>query len=161
MKNKTQKKHRFNIIDFALIVTVIACLIGIAVRYNLGASVLQSSDTATVTVMIRNLLDDNADQLVVGDKFYYQKSGDLLGTLRSFETSPAHIPNFRLDGTFVEVPYLDRVDVICEIEVEGLLTDDGFMVGGSDYIGCGSSILVRSLNLETEWLVLDIEVSGT
>ena len=63
MKNKTQKKHRFNIIDFALIVTVIACLIGIAVRYNLGASVLQSSDTATVTVMIRNLLDDNADQL--------------------------------------------------------------------------------------------------
>ena len=91
----------------------------------------------------------------------YQKSGDLLGTLRSFETSPAHIPNFRLDGTFVEVPYLDRVDVICEIEVEGLLTDDGFMVGGSDYIGCGSSILVRSLNLETEWLVLDIEVSGT
>ena len=44
---------------------------------------------------------------------------------------------------------------------DGDLTDDGFMVGGSDYIGCGSSILVRSLNLETEWLVLDIEVSGT
>lgn len=161
MKNNTSKKHRFNIIDFALIVTVISCLIGIAVRYNISASILQNNNKATVTVRIQALLDDYIEHLVIGDVYYYQLSGDRIGTLKSFETSPSKTRNIRHDGTIAESAYPDRVDVLCEIEIEGLMTDDGFMVGGSDYIGCGSSILVRSLNLETQWLVIDIEVDET
>ena len=161
MKTNTQKKHRFNIIDFALILTVLACIVGIALRYSLRENVIASNSKATVTVMVRGLLEDNVVHMIEGDEYYYQRSGDKIGTLKSFETKPAVIRNFRHDGTIVETAYLDRVDVLCEIEVEGLNTEDGFMVGGSDYIGVGSDILVRSVNLETEWLVVDIEVSGS
>ena len=32
------------------------------------------------------------------------------------------------------------------------------MIDGATYVGIGSDILVRSMHLETQWLVLDIEV---
>ena len=56
MNKKTQKTNRFNIIDFMLIVALLACIIGITARTNLRESIVQSNDTATVTVMIRGLL---------------------------------------------------------------------------------------------------------
>ena len=158
MKKNTQKKNRFNIIDFTLIITIIACIIGIAVRYNLRETVVKGSDRATVTVIIRGILKDNVDQLVAGDEYYNQRSGELIGTLMTFETQPAKIRNLRHDGTIAVTEYVDRTDVLCTVDVEGIYTDEGFMIGGSEYIGCGSDFLVRSLNLETEWLVVDIEV---
>ena len=158
MKKNTQKTHRFNIIDFMLIVAILACIIGIAVRQNLNETVVESNDTATVTVMIRGLLKDNVKQIIEGDEYYNQRSGDLMGVLQSFETKPAKIRTPRLDGTIATTEYVDRTDVICKVKIEGMSTDDGFLMGGSDYIGCGSSFLVRSVNLETEWLVIDIEV---
>jgi hypothetical protein len=160
MKKNTQKTHRFNIIDFMLIVTVLACLIGITVRQNLKETVVESNDTATITVMIRGLLKDNVKQIVTGDEYYNQRNGDSMGILQAFETKPAKIRTPRLDGTIATTEYIDRTDVLCTVEIEGLATDDGFLINGSDYIGCGSSFLVRSVNLETEWLVVDIEVDS-
>jgi len=160
MKKNTQKTHRFNIIDFVLIVTVLACIIGIFVRHNLKEDFVESTDTATVTVMIRGLLKDNVDHLVVGDEFYSQRNGEKVGVLKAFETKPAKIRTPRMDGTIATTEYIDRTDVMCTIEVEGLSSDEGFMIGGTDYIGCGTSLLVRSLNIETEWLVVDIDVHG-
>ena len=158
MKHTTAKKYRFNIVDFVLIVAVLACVIGIAIRYNLHSSLMQGSSTATVTVMIEGLLEDNTDTLLVGDTFYYQKTGNRFGTLVSTETRPAKIRFVNADGTYSTANYVDRVDVICQIEVEGYNSADGFMIGGSTYVGCGSDVLVRSRNLETQWIVLDIEV---
>ena len=160
MNKNTQKSHRFNIIDFVLIITVLACLIGITVRQNLKDQFVDSSDTATVTVMIRGLLKDNVEHLVVGDEFYNQRNGEVVGILKDFETKPAKIRTPRHDGTIAITEYIDRTDVMCTIEVEGLSSDEGFMIGGTDYIGCGTSLLVRSLNIETEWLVVDIDVHG-
>ena len=161
MKKNTEKKNRFNIIDFMLIVTVVACIIGITVRYNLRETIIKQSDsdTATVTVMIRGLLKSNVDQLIVGDEFYNQRNGELMGTMTDVQIQPAKIRNLRHDGTIAITEYVDRIDAICTIEMEGNNKDlEGFVIGGTTYIGCGSSFLVRSVNLETEWLVVDIEV---
>ena len=161
MKKNTEKKNRFNIIDFMLIVTVAACIIGITVRYNLKETIINQSDrdTATVTVMIRGLLKSNVDHLIVGDEFYNQRNGELMGTMTDVQIQPAKIRNLRHDGTIAITEYVDRIDAICTIEMEGINKDiEGFLIGGTNYIGCGSSFLVRSVNLETEWLVVDIEV---
>jgi len=157
MKN-TAKKNRFNIIDFFLVVTVLACVIGIAIRYNLSETLVQSHDSATVTVMIRGLLEENADQLVVGDAYFYQTSSKPFGTLTSVKTSPAKNRYFKDDGTVYVSEYQDRVDAICTLDIEGYHSKDGFMIDGATYVGIGSDILVRSMHLETQWIVLDIEV---
>lgn len=157
MKN-TAKKNRFNIIDFFLVVTVLACVIGIAIRYNLSETLVQSHDSATVTVMIRGLLEENADQLVVGDAYFYQTSSKPFGTLTSVKTAPAKNRYFKDDGTVYVSEYQDRVDAICTLDIEGYHSKDGFMIDGATYVGIGSDILVRSMHLETQWIVLDIEV---
>ncbi len=157
MKN-TAKKNRFNIIDFFLVITVLACVIGIAIRYNLSENLVQSHDSATVTVMIRGLLKENADQLVVGDNYFYQTSGKPFGTLTSVSTAPAKNRDYMNNGTISVSEYEARVDAICTLEIEGYHSKDGFLIDGATYVGCGSDILVRSINLETQWIVLDIEV---
>ena len=158
MNKKTQKNNRFNIIDFMLIVAVLACIIGVAARTNIKQNVLLSDDTATVTVMVRGLMKDSVKQLVAGDKYYYQSTGGSIGTLQSFQATPSKVRTPRMDGTIVISESADRADVICKVKVEGVATDTGFHVDGAQFIGSGSSIFVRSKNLETEWLVLDIEV---
>lgn len=161
MKNSAQtqtKKHRFNIIDFVLIVAVLACVIGIAIRYNLSISLLHGNDTAYLTVKIDALRTEYMDSLQTGDAFYYQSTGNPLGTLVSIETSPAKIRFVNSDGTITVSHYEDRVDVVCKIEASGYHTENGFMIDGRTYIGSGSDILVRSRNLETQMLVLQVEV---
>lgn len=160
MNKKTQNTNRFNIIDFMLIVALLACIIGITARTNLRESIVQSNDTATVTVMIRGLLKDSVKQLVVGDEYFDQRSGESIGYLQSFEAKPSKIHTPRLDGTIATTESTDRADVICKVKIEGLASDTGFHVDGIRYIGSGSSFIVRSKNLETEWLVVDIEVNG-
>ena len=158
MKNINAKKNRFNIVDFVLVITILACIIGITIRYNLSETLIQSQDSATVTVMIRGLLEENADQLVVGDPYFYQTSGKPFGTLTSVTTSPAKNRYFKDDGTVYVSEYPNRVDAVCTLEIEGYNSKDGFMIDGATYVGIGSDILVRSMHLETQWLVLDIEV---
>ena len=158
MKKNTQKPNRFNIIDFMLIVTVLACLIGITARMNIKETVIVNDDTATVTVMISGLLRDNAKQLVVGDEYINQRTGESVGILQSCQTSPAKIRTPRLDGTIATTESTDRIDAICKIRLQGVSTEDGFLANGTTFIAAGSSLSVRSLNLTTEWLVIDIEV---
>ena len=160
--NQTQmqtKKHHFNIIDFVIIIAILACIIGIAIRYNLGTSLLHGSDTAYITVKIDGLRTDYLDFLQEGDMFYYQKTGNTVGKLISYQASPAKIRFVNHDGTITVSHYEDRVDVVCKLELEGYLSSNGFMIDGSTYIGAGSNILVRSRNLETQFLVLDIETT--
>ncbi len=154
---QSTKKHRFNIVDFVLITAVIACVIGIAIRYNLNLSMLRGGDKAVITVKIDGLLTEYADSLVIGDEYLYQVTGNPLGTLLSYETSPAKKRLPALNGTITTVTYENRVDVICTLEVEGYHSPNGFMIDGSTYIGSGSNILVRSQHLETQMLVLNVE----
>ncbi|MBR5871806.1 MAG: DUF4330 domain-containing protein [Clostridia bacterium] len=158
MKNNAQKPNRFNIIDFMLIVTVLACLIGIAMRTNIKETVIESNDTATVTVMVRGLLNDNVKYIAVGDEYFNQNSGQSIGVLQSVESSAAKIRTPRYDGTIAVTDSVDRSDVICKVKVKGLSTSDGFLIDGTAFIGSGSKFSVRSVNLQTEWLVVDIEV---
>ena len=158
MKNNAQKPNRFNIIDFMLIVAVLACLIGVAMRTNIKETVIESNDTATVTVMVRGLLNDNVKHIVVGDEYFNQSNGQSIGFLQSSQASPTKIRTPRYDGTIATTESVDRSDVICKIKVQGLSTTDGFLIDGTAFIGSGSKFSVRSVNLQTEWLVLDIEV---
>ncbi len=157
---KVQKKHRFNIVDLVLIVTLIAAVAGIAIRYNLASSIGRAEDTALVTVVVRDLKKDFVSAVVEGDTYYYQQSGNPFGVLKQFETKPAKGEYTALDGTAGRAEYANRVDVYAKIEISGYHTDGGFMVGGTSYVGCGSSVLIRSPHLETEFLVLDIQFPG-
>ncbi|MBQ8577585.1 MAG: DUF4330 domain-containing protein [Clostridia bacterium] len=160
-QNQTQtKKHRFNIVDFVLIIAVLACVIGIAIRYNLSTSLLRGNDTAVITVKIDGLLTEYSDALLPGDAFYYQTTGNPLGTLLTVETSPAKIRFVNTDGTVTVANYVDRVDVVCTLEVEGYASENGFMIDGTTYIGSGSDILVRSRNIETQMVVLNVEAGS-
>lgn len=151
-----QKKHRFNIVDFVLVIAVAACIVGAAVRYNLRGNLHQSTDTAEVTVLVEGLLETSSDALVPGDMFYNSVTDKKFGELISFEKVPARIRFINTDGTVSYTVYQDRVDVTMKLKVSGYDTENGFMLDGTTYIGCGSNFQISSRHIETQCTVLDI-----
>ncbi len=156
---KQTKKHRFNIVDFVLILTVIACVVGIAVRSNLKIAVSNEKDTVMLTVKVYALKNEYLDAFVIGDTFYYHNMANLpLGTLTAVESTPAVTRFVNSDGTWSTAYYDDRIDVTCKIEATGVYSEEnGFMLDGSTYIGSGSGMAVRSSRIETSFYVLNVE----
>ena len=151
-----QKKHRFNIVDFVLVVAVAACIVGVVVRSNLRGNLHQSTDTAEVTILVEGLLETSSDALKTGDIFYNSVTDKEFGELLSVEKAPAKIRFINTDGTVSYTVYKDRVDVTMKVKISGYDTENGFMLGGTTYIGCGSNFQISSRHIETQCTVLDI-----
>ncbi len=156
MAAEKQKKHRFNIIDFVLLIAVLACVVGIALRYNLNETINRTTDTAEVDIIIERLLNTSADALHVGDTLYTPNNDAVFGEILSIETKPAVIRYSNNDGTITYTTYEDRVDVTLRIHIEGYNTENGFMIGGVTYIGNGSTFPLASPYIETQCTVLNV-----
>ena len=159
-ENQTvQKKRRFNIIDFILIVAVLACAIGIAFRYNLQQSFIGiNDDEVYVTCLVEDLSEGSANAFIDGETVYNSNTKKLVGTMVSHKIRTAQDQLELPDGTvtLTENPY--RRDLVCVIKVKGRYSEkDGFMIGGNAYIGAGLNILLRSQSVEFNAVVLDVQ----
>ncbi|MCQ2433183.1 MAG: DUF4330 domain-containing protein [Clostridia bacterium] len=157
MASETQKKHRFNIVDFVLVIAVLACVIGLGIRYNLHSNLTHSGDYAEVTVLIERLLNTTAENLNVGDTFYNPFTEKEFGEVISVSKSPAKARFANPDGSISYTTYEDRVDAVVTFRVKGINTENGFMMGGTTFIGSGSTFAIDSLRLETQCTVLSVE----
>ena len=163
MAAETQKKHRFNVVDFVLIIAVLACCVSIVIRYHLHTDLLRDTDTARITVRIESLLNDSVNAMQAGDQFYNTVTEKEFGTLVSVDATPAKTRGENTDGSIQIVYYENRSDLVCVFEISGYQTENGFMMGGTTFIGCGSTFNINSRKIATLCTVLDIELqeSGT
>lgn len=156
MANETQKKHHFNIIDFVLILTALACIIGVALRYNLHNTLTHETDVAEVDILIEGLLESSAKAIVAGDIYYNTEDDTLLGEVLSVRTRPAKKHYENSDGTIAYATLEGRVDAIVTLRVTGYVTEQGFLVSGKDYIGAGADFPVAGRYIETICTVTDV-----
>lgn len=161
MANETQKKHRFNIIDFVLIITALACIIGVALRYNLHDTLTHKTDTAEVDILIEGLLDTSAKAIIAGDVFYNTEDDTLIGEVISVRTRPARVRYENTDGTVTYTTLEGRVDAIVTLRVTGYNTDQGFLISGTNYIGAGADFPVAGRYIETTCTVTDVRPIST
>ena len=158
MNPEIKKKHRFNIIDLVLVLAVLACAAGIFIRSNLHETVLiRNEQKVNITILTEALLDESAEALHVNDSFRFSSNSEEFGSLRDLELSPAKLRFFNDDGTVTITHYYDRKDAVCTFEATGYDTENGFMVNGNTFVGCGSTFNLRSKFIEIQCTVLDIQ----
>ncbi len=164
-KAKKAKKIKPNIIDFIIIIAVIAAIIGITLRSGIVEQVTVNSnlETARVTFLISSVSESTGGYFDNGDPFYSETHKCSFGTLEQFWTMPAEIYLANEYGVLQKTTVSgDKIDVRGTMLCTGIFTEDGFFLAGSNYIAPNSPVTVKSASVTVNLTVMDIEkVSDT
>lgn len=149
---KTQKKPthvRFNIIDLVLIIAVLACLVGVYLRYTASEQfgVNHELEDYVLSFEIKNIRYTSADAFPEGDPLYLNGKDTVLGTILAIDsTTPAEVVFTDKKGNYKTIYYPEdsRIDLSGRILSNGVMTERGYLLGGNTYLAPGQSYYVET-----------------
>ena len=165
---KKPNKLKPNIIDFLLVVVIIGAIAGMALRAGIVDKVVNNTniEPARISFAVYNINNDSFNYFIAGDNFY----SDTYGYLGYLEAKPieqaaeSYIEG--ADGQLIKVispsdpenpNRHDRIDVKGNLIGSGVFTEEGFLLGGTNYIAPGSKIIIESKNITVSVIITDIE----
>lgn len=159
MSNKA--KLRFNAIDLVIIILVVGCIAGLALRYQLINVIHSQSESngANVSFYLSNIRSSSENYFNEGDTFFLANEDVKLGELLSgFRFEPAAQYNMRSDGTYVKTAAVNgRSDMFGTLKADGRFADSGeFLLNGTKYIAAGSELAIYSKNVEVTVIITDV-----
>lgn len=169
---KSIKAHKFGVLDVAIVLIVLASVIGIYFRFNLIETLNQNANTKNVIIFynIDNVRYTTPNYINVDDKVYFSSTGELLGTVINASEEMSNALNvapssedFFDDGEYVEVFFPNsesRVDANGRLSCKGAYNDDrGLLINGSTHISAGQTISVKTELASFVITITSIEVS--
>lgn len=158
MAEKNTSRVHFNLLDAVIVLAIIAVLAGVTLRYNLvdKLGIQSSRDSAEISFLISEISETSVDALVQGDVFYDGKNGAKLGELVSKTSSFAEAFVENADGYLIKAYNEAYYDVRGKILAVGKMTDDGFMLNGTNFLSAGKTLQVYSKNSKVTILITDI-----
>lgn len=159
---KSASRVRFNIVDFVLIIAVLACLCGVYLRYNLSEEFGSKTEMGeyVLSFEINGIRYTSADAFPEGDKFFLDGKDTVLGTVLAIDsTSPAEIiyTDPRGDYKTIYYPEDSRIDLTGRLLSEGMMTDRGYMLGGNTHITPGQGYYIESPRINVSLTITAIE----
>ncbi|MGM9647944.1 MAG: DUF4330 family protein [Eubacteriales bacterium] len=157
----TQRKVRFNVVDFLLIILVILSVVALFLRPTVLKKIgeLTATDTVVVSFYADGLTEDECNMLMAGDVLTVEDGteGELLSfTVQPYQTMHLMESDVQSEGSFfkkVSEPGLYTVKG--QARLTGTRKDDGFYVGGDLQVGVGSTI-----QAESDSYILTLEITG-
>ena len=161
-----KKKFRFNILDVIIILVVVACVVGAAIRYSLPTKlgiVFNGQDTAVVTFYVNNMKTEAAkSSFVEGYKYFCKDFNCYLGELyntENFVYEPHKMYNTNESGTLTVDTIDSRCDVTGYFLVKGTVDEEkGFMLNKTENLSPGEEIEVNSVNRKMQVVIMSIDL---
>ena len=158
---KKHDKNRFNAIDALIIIVLIACIVGLVFRYGkFGKSALDENlENYEIYFSVSNIAYTSEDAFVPGDTVTLADSGAVLGEFSRLGTIlPAEFVTQDKSGNLISVNYpaSTRIDVKGYITSQGIMTENGYFVGGTTYVASGTEYVVRSEHMDFVLEILNI-----
>lgn len=163
MNNENKKSTRsvFNAIDIAILLLILICAVGIYVRYERETSI-NAGDGATYTVefVCEKVRYTTVDYLNVGDDIYFGGTNKKLGTVSGTVVSRPSSEEIYSDGKTVTVYYPSDtvIDINGSLTVSGVMTENGFLIGGDTYIAPNSIIEISGQRVDLTVRIVSISV---
>lgn len=173
MENKTaEKKKRFGVLDFFIILVLVLCIVGIGLRFIFKLN--QPQDETFITVeteeyyvsyIARNVRNTVTDYLTEDTEFRFASTNDVFGyPVANPGVEPAEKRYTGTDGTQYVVSNISdddrmaRNDIRGKFKVKGKLNADGVLQvdGSSSIIGLNKEYTVRSDFLLFKFVAVDI-----
>lgn len=140
-------KVRFNIVDFLIIVAVLAAILTVVFRGTLTeliGTVVYTND-AVIAIRIDGLGEEQLDLIKDGDVLNID--GEKFGSIISKSSENSTVIKLSESGAgneFQRVRDPERYDVTCAINAKGTYNNDGFYLSGKRFMGVGEKITVVS-----------------
>ena len=158
-KEEIKSKRKIAAVDIMILLLLLLCIGGIAVRIVVGDSGLMSGTKGDyiVSYVVKAENDEYSPYFTEGHEFFLE-SGEAFGTLiADAELPPAEIYEENADGELKLYYAADgTVDFKGTILVRGIMTDSGFLLNSNTYIAPNMTITVASSDITVELLITDI-----
>ncbi|MBQ9428507.1 MAG: DUF4330 family protein [Clostridia bacterium] len=154
-----QKKFKVNILDFLILALVVLCIFGVVWRsQNKRVDARQEMQTATVSFLLCNVQGDTRYCFTEGDRVYDETHGCEFGRFigNSLRATPAAIYVEAGDQIEKKFSASGRIDVRGSIACTGIMSESGFLVGGTQYVAPGMSLTLYFPKLNASVLITDI-----
>ncbi len=138
--NVKQRKIKFNIIDFIIVLAVVIVIAVVALRGGLVKKFTESTDIIQYTVKISDIQKESFDLIEVDSKIYCNDDDSCLGVIKSKTSQPATMYTVLANGEIVKTSQPDRIDVFLTIEAEGTVDKEGCRINGTYFIACGKNV---------------------
>ena len=151
-ENATNKK-RMNVIDGVILIVVLACIVGLVVRFTNTRSRADNDNLKSYDVYfsVTDIAYTYEDAFVVGDTFTLADSGVRLGEFVGLESIlPAEFFARDKNGNLIIVNYPEatKINVTGKLLSYGMMTENGYLAEGTTYIASGTSYRVQSEHLD-------------
>lgn len=156
---KKAKRFRFSVIDFVIILLLLASIVGIVIRYNLVDKLFSKTSLvdAEITFIAEAVSPAEVACFTQGATFY---EGDTaFGTLQALKSDKAVIYTENDAGYLVSYEDATLLDLDGTFLCEVLPTENGYLLNGNRYVAAGSVITLRSNGVNVTVTVLSIKVS--
>ena len=157
-EKNSRKKFSISAIDILIVVTVITCIVGTFLHYNLykKKNAVTTDDECTVSVLVSAIEPEIAEQLVVGDKLYFD--GDMeLGIIAEVSVVDASVYYTNSKNEIAEGLDSTKRDVTLIVKAAGSVGESGFHVNGRQYIASGMNIKLFSSSFSGDGLIFDVK----
>ena len=137
-KTLKEKKVRFNLIDFIIVIVVIACIVGTVFRATIleKLSFASNSDTATVMFYAENLTSEELASISIGEEL--SLDGETFGVIKDYASFAQTVVVPTPDGaSFTQAVDNNLFTITGELEIRGDNTESGFFFGSDIHIGVG------------------------
>lgn len=154
------RKTKFSIIDFTIIVIVITLLIGIAARYDIVNRLFSKTSLtdAKVTFVANAISDAEVKALKENTDFYV--NGEVFGTLTSI-SEPVYALIYAENEYGVLVAYEDKnsFDIEGTFNCKVIKSENGYLLGGTRYIAAGSEFTIRANGVAITITIISVQES--
>ena len=157
-KRNSDRKISFSVIDFAVIIVILALTIGVIARYDVVDRLFSKTSLvdAKVTFVAEAITPEEAAAFPENNKFY--TDGDLFGTLTAV-TDPAKALMYRENsaGELVAYEHDSLLDIRGSFTCKVMSSKNGYLLGGNRYIAAGSVFTVRAEGVAVKITVISLE----
>lgn len=151
------KNTRFNLIDFIIVIVVIACIVGTVFRSVIleKVSFASSRDELKVSFCAENLTEDQCSAIRQGEDLYL--GNEVFGKVVSITSSSQNVivPDESGD-LFVKAVDNKLFTLVGELTVRCKNTDYGFFFGSDTHIGVGKMLNLKGEKCDISILITKI-----
>jgi len=155
MENNTKKKFRFNLIDFLIVIAIIAVIVVIAFRSGIVKDFTSTAKGKTIVYEIKvgDVQEESFDYIDVGDKIYNNETDACVGTVTEKRKEPSEIYVVTSNGEIVKTVQPGRADIYLTVEAKGTVDDGGCKVDGKFFVASG-----KQFSCYTDDLYFNVEI---
>lgn len=150
------KRFRFSVIDFVIVLLVLASLCGILVRYDVVGRLFSKSSLveAEVFFVAEAVPPTDTDAFMEGNSFY--ENGTLFGTLRTVKSEKALIYTENHSGVLVSYEDDTLLDLNGSFLCKVLPSEKGYLLNGNRYLAPGTTLTLRAESIQITVTILSI-----